>query len=66
MNYRSAPPVVLTPKVRELLRLFASDPVMAGAMYMAYEDGCTPAGAMFRVSAMSDDEWQSLEDKFRG
>ena len=60
-----APPVHLTDKTRELLRLFAGDPVMAGAMYMAYEDGCTPAGAMFRVSTMRDDEWQNMEDKFR-
>ena len=60
-----APPVHLTDKVRELLRLLASDPAIAGTMYMLAAEGLTPAGSMFRMSRMDDVEWQILEDKFR-
>jgi hypothetical protein len=58
-----APPVHLTDKTRELLRLLASDPVMREAMGKGMER--LPSAAMLRVSTMTDAEWQNLEDKYR-
>jgi len=61
-----APPVHLTDKTRELLRLLAADPVMAHALYFAADGNDNPVYAMLSVSRMDDAEWQNLEDKFRG
>jgi hypothetical protein len=59
-----APPVHLTDKTRELLRLLASDPVMREALGKGMER--LPSAALLRVSRMDDAEWQVMEDKFRG
>jgi hypothetical protein len=61
-----APPVHLTDKTRELLRLLASDPVMAQALYCAVGMVASPAVAMLKVSTLEDSEWKELEEKYRG
>lgn len=60
-----APPVYLTEKTRELLRLMAADPVMQKALAVADAGNRFPATAMLRVSTMGDADWQILEDKYR-
>lgn len=57
------PPVYLTDKTRELLRLLASDVVMAHALYAHASYG--PSQAMLQVSTMDDEQWQRWEDKYR-
>jgi hypothetical protein len=66
MTHRSAPPVGLTSKTRELLRLLASDPVMQAAL--AWHQTVflrEPHLGMLSVSRMEDSEWQIFEDKYR-
>lgn len=60
-----APPVRLTDKVRELLRLLGSDPVMTRGLWSVFEEGDHPADAMLRLSTLDDETWQDLEDEFR-
>lgn len=61
------PPVHLTAKTREMLRLLASDPVMVEALYFAtmYTGSALPSDAMLLVSTMDDERWQELEETYR-
>jgi hypothetical protein len=60
-----APPVHLTDKTRELLRLFAADPVMAGAFDNYAASQTTVSNALFVVSRLADHEWDIMERKYR-